>query len=85
MKINDSPKYSAKEIREAICKLEPMLGRAVIDSIVCDLERHGLLQNDNQQHSLEEIQNRLEDLFDKEVGEMLSRYIQKALLSQNKK
>lgn len=76
--------FSTKAIRLAIQTLEPMLGRAVVEAVINDLEMHGLqLTNGDVQYSLAEIQIAFEKIFEKEVVELLIDRVSKELLKKS--
>lgn len=77
---DNNPEISAKELRQAIEILRPVLGEAFANSIVHDFELYGLLSS-NGSFTLEQIHIALERIFG-EGASMLMRLIVKALFEK---
>jgi hypothetical protein len=72
-------KFTSKEILKAIKSLEKLLGRAVTDSLIADLELYELrLENDRAEYGLAEIKTALEKRFG-DASPLLIERVMKAL------
>jgi hypothetical protein len=59
-----STKFSARDIRQALQSVEPMLGHVALDALISDLDDLGLqIKNDRNSYSLAEIQTALLKTF----------------------
>lgn len=80
--ISDQAEFSAITLRKAIQTLRPVLGDAVVNGIIYDLELYGLLPpNRYELFSLEQIETALERIFG-EAASFLTRSITDALFEK---
>ena len=76
-------RFSANEIKEALKRLEPVLGRSNIDALIDELENLGLpLANDRLLFSIEEIQAAIDKIFGREAGSIIFGRLAKELLKE---
>ena len=61
---SDKPRFTSKQIIQAVKSLEKILGRSIIDSLISDLEVYELrIENDRAEYGLAEIKAALEKRF----------------------
>lgn len=74
------PTFSTKKVEKAIRTLEPLLSRANVDALICNLETYGFgLTGDDRTYNLADIQQALEEIFGEEAMLLLLRHITKEL------
>jgi hypothetical protein len=82
--IDSSTKFAARDIREAMQSIKPMLGRVALDALIEDLKNLGLhIDNDRKSYTLREIQTALEKTFGEATILFVDR-IRNALLERSK-
>jgi len=73
--------FTAKEIRRALQKLEPMLGIAAVETTIQDLEIYGLpLVNDHIPYTFKEIEVAMSKMLGTDATTLLIERLKKILI-----
>lgn len=78
---NTEPVTSIR-LRQAIEGLYEVLGRAMVDLLVVDLERQGIILGNDSAYSMARVEQALVNTFGSEGGTLLAEKIRKSLGSQ---